>query len=457
MKNYLVSLKQAVSGAVITPIDEEYDAARTSWNLFIDQRPDIIVMAKTEADVAAALLYANDVAVPVTVQATGHGQPKTCAGGVLINTSNLRSVRIDAVSRTATIGAGVRWKEVIEAAYPYGLAPISGSSPHVGVVGYTIGGGYGITSRKHGLAIDNVREFRIVLSNGKVNIASPDENPELFFATLGGGGAYGVVTEMTLRLHEHAEVFGGSVMFDASRAPEIYTAYAEWTKTLPDEITSAIQIMKFPSAPFVPDFLRGRSMVMVIACVCGQLEQAEEWLRPMRAIDGAELDSFRKMPFTESGAIFQDPVDPIPVNGRGVLLNDFTPETARAFLDAIGPIHMSPNMMIQLRHLGGAITRNNDTRLCILRNRNAKYLAFLLGVPMPDNPPESMAAQAEKVFKEIESWVLSRGPLNWLGEGAVESNSIRSVFSEEEYTRIKKVKEAIDPLNRFSNAGLGIR
>lgn len=456
MSNYLEDLKDKVSGVVVTSADEGYDTARTSWNLFIDQRPDVVVVAESEADVAAAISYANDAAVPVTVQATGHGQPKTCAGGVLINTSKLNSVKIDPVSKTAVIGAGVRWKEVIEAAYPYGLAPISGSSPNVGVVGYTIGGGYGITSRKHGLAIDNVRDFRIVLPNGQVTLASSDENPDLFFAVLGGGGSYGVVTEMTIYLHGHSEVFGGSVMFDASRASEIYIAYAEWTSGLPDEVSSAIHIMNFPPAPFIPEFLRGRSMVIVIACVCGQMEHAEEWLKPMRLMEGAELDSFHKMPYTESGAIFQDPVDPLPANGRGVLLHDFTAETAAAFLDAIGPIPASPNLMIQLRHLGGAITGNSDPRVCIMRNRKAKYLAYLLGVPMPGNPPESMAAHAENVFKRIEPWVLSRGPLNWLGEGAVEPSSIRSVFSEEEYTRIKTVKESIDPLNRFSNAGLGI-
>jgi len=456
MEDYLEFLRHEVSGAVITSTDEGYDAARASWNLFIDQRPDIIVMAESEADVVAAVLYANKVSVPVTVQATGHGQPKTCAGGVLINTSRLNSVRVDALSRTATIGGGVRWKEVIEAAYPYGLAPISGSSPYVGVIGYTIGGGYGITSRKHGLAVDNVHGFRIVLPSGKVNIASPDENSDLFYATLGGGGSYGVVTEMTLALHEHAEVFGGSVMFDSARASEVYEAYAKWTPTLPDEVTSAIHIMNFPSAPFIPDFLRGRSMVILIACVCGHLDQAEEWLRPMRDLDGGEFDSFHRMPYTESGAIFQDPVDPLPANGRGVLLNEFTPATAKAFLDAVGPIPRSPNLMIQLRHLGGAILRNSNPHVCILRNRKAQYLAYVLGIPTPDSPPESLATHAENVFKRIEPWVLSRGPLNWLGEGAVESSSIRSVFSEEEYTRIKKVKESIDPLNRFSNAGLGI-
>lgn len=456
MGGNLESLRQIVSGAVLAPADRGYGAARSSWNLFVDQRPNLIVIADSEEDIIAVVKYANTISAPITVQATGHGQPRTCTGGILINTANLKSVQIDVSSKSARVGAGVQWHEVIKAAHAHGLAPVSGSSPNVGVVGFTIGGGYGITSRMHGLEIDNVRDFRIVLPSGEVKVASPDKNPELFFAALGGGGSFGVVTEMTFDLHDHAVVFGGSVMFDASRAPEVYAAYADWTAALPDEVGSALHLMNFPSVPFIPDFLHGRSMVIVIACVCATLDRAEEWLRPIRSFEGAQFDSFRLMPYTDSGAIFQDPVDPLPVNGHGVLLRDFTRETVKSFLEAIGPIPRSPNLMIQLRHLGGAITRKGDPRACILRNRQAKFLTYFLGIPSPDNPPQLIAAHAEDAFKAIKPWVFSRGPLNWLGEGAVTASSIRSVFSDDEYERIVRIKQAIDPGNRFSNAGLGI-
>lgn len=449
-------MKRMVSGAVLAPGDEGYDSARTGWNLSIDQRPDVVVVAANEADIIAAVDYANAIEAPITVQATGHGQPKICSGGVLINTSNLTRVEVDAASRTARIGAGARWEHVIRAAYAHGLAPVSGSAPHVGVVGYTLGGGYGIASRKYGLAIDNVREFRIVVPGGDVEAASPVENSDLFFAVLGGGGSFGVVTEMTIRLHDNAEVFGGSVLFDASRAGEVYRAYAGWVQGLPDEAASAIHLMNFPPVPFIPDFLRGRSMAIVIACVCGSLDKAEEWLKPMRTLEGAEFDSFRRMPYTDSGTIFQDPIDPLPVNGRGVLLSDFTAETAEAFLAAIGPLPESPCLMVQLRQLGGAISRKGDRRSCIKRNRGAKFFTYLLGIPSPQNPPERMAAHAEGVFEAIKPWIFSRGPLNFLGEGAATASSIRAVFADDEYDCIRRVKEAVDPQNRFSNAGPGI-
>jgi FAD/FMN-containing dehydrogenase len=456
MDKNLESLRQKVTGAVFKPTDSGYDAARGSWNLFIDQRPDLIVVADSEEDVITAVNYANTINAPITVQSTGHGQPKTCVGGVLINTANLKSIVVDVSSKTVRVGAGVRWQDVIEAAHVHGLAPISGSSPNVGVVGFTIGGGYGITSRMHGLVIDSVREFRIVLPNGDVKVAAPDVNSELFFAALGGGGSFGVVTEITFALYDHARVFGGSVMFDTSRALEVFTAYSDWTATLPDEVSSALHLMNFPPAPFIPKILHGRSMVIFIACVCASLDRSEEWLRPIRSIDGAEFDSFRLLPYTESAAIFQDPIDPLPINGRGVLLKDFTRETAKTYIDAIGPFHRSPNLLVQLRHVGGAISRKGDARSCVLRNRRAKYLAYFLGIPSPDNPPETLVAHAEDVFTAIKPWVLARGPLNWLGDGFVEASSVKSVFSDDEYARVLRIKQALDPSNRFSNAGLGI-
>ena len=456
MKNELESLRRIVSGAVLAPGDEGYDSARSGWVLSIDQRPDLIVVVANEADVIAAVDYANAIDAPITVQATGHGQPKICSGGVLINTSNLTRVEVDATSKTACIGAGALWEHVIRAAYAHGLAPVSGSAPNVGAVGYTLGGGYGIASRKYGLAIDNVRKFRIVVPGGDVEVASPAENPDLFFAVLGGGGSFGVVTEMTIDLHDSAEVFGGSVMFDASRAAEVYRAYAEWVQGLPDEVGSAVYLMNFPPAPFIPDFLHGRSMAIVIACVCGSLDKAEEWLKPMRTHDGAEFDTFRRMPYTESGAIFNDPVNPLPVSGRGVLLSDFTTETAEAFLGAIGPLPQSPCLMIQLRHLGGAISRKGDPRSCLKRNRRSKFFAYAIGIPSPQNPLERLAAYAEGVFEAIKPWVFSRGPLNFLGEGTVTASLIRAVFADDEFECVRRVKKAYDPHNRFSNAGLGI-
>lgn len=319
MNIHIKTLSKKVSSKVWTPVDTAYDADRAGWNLFINQRPDLIVMVESESDVVATVKYANEINAPLTVQATGHGQPKTCAGGILINTKNLKSVAIDPAGKKARIGAGARWQDVIEAAHVYGLAPVSGSSPDVGVVGFTIGGGYGITSRMHGLTIDNVSEVRIVIPNGDIIMASAQENSELFHAVLGAGGSFGVVTEMTVELHDHAEVFGGSVMFEASRAPEVYKTYAKWTADLPDAVSSALHLMTFPAVPFVPELLHGRSMAIIIASVCSSLNRAEEWLSPIRSLDGAEFDSFRLMPYTESGSIFQDPVDPLPVNGRGVM------------------------------------------------------------------------------------------------------------------------------------------
>lgn len=452
----LHGFRSALHGELHMRGGEGYDAARAAWNLTIDHRPEYVVVAATESDVVETLRFAATHGLPVGVQTTGHGQPRAVEGGILLVVRHLNSVEIDRNASLARIGGGAIWQEVIDPAVALGLVPISGSSPGVGVVGYTIGGGFGLLSRKHGLASDTVLSFRIVLSSGEAVSASPSENADLFWAVLGGGGSFGVITEITMRLVPHEAMFGGSVMFDASLASSVYPAYVKWTKTLPDEVSSSIVMMSFPPVPFIPEFLHGRSMVIVVASALAEPLQAEEWLEPIRSMPGAEFDSFQPMTYDRSAEIFRDPVDPLPANGRGVLLLDLDDEALSVLLDAIGPAQQSPNLMIQLRHLDGAIARGGVNRNATGDRRRAKYLIYFLGVPMGPVTPAAMASHAEGVFAAMAPYVLSRGPLNWVGEGDVSASHLRDVFSSEELERLECVKKAVDPANRFCFAGVGL-
>lgn len=452
----IAALQPKLKGTAIGRGDSGYDEARFSWNLTINHRPDVIVVAESENDVVEAICFASEHDLPVAVQATGHGQPRICDGGLLLIVGKLCDVVIDRDAKTATVGGGTKWEQVIGPAVDAGLLPVSGSAPHVGVVGYLIGGGYGILSRTLGLGCDSVLAFRIVTPDGQLRQASPTENPDLFWAVLGGGGAYGVVTSVTLELHDHGPLFGGSVMFDASLAPEVYAAWVRWTKTLPDDVSAAITLMTFPPVPFIPEFLHGRSMVIVGAGALLETGRAEELLAPIRQMPGAEFDSFRPMSYRESGDIFRDPVDPLPVNGRGVLLSDLDEAGARRLVEAIGPPAQSPNLMIQMRHLGGAIQRpQNGTS--VGDRRRAQYLLYMLGVPMGPITPEMMASHAEGVFEKIHDLILCRGPLNFLGEARIRKDEVRDVFSDDEYAKLCSVKASVDPTNRFPFAGVGLR
>ena len=455
-RNSLETLRAEVRGLVSARGDEAYDAERAGWNLIIDHSPDVIVSAESEADVQAAVRFAAAIGMPVAVQSTGHGQFRTAHGGMLIRTSRLKKVEIDVENRSATIGAGVKWHDVIHAAAAHGLAPLSGSSPDVGVVGYLLGGGFSLFVRKYGLGIDHLKRMRVVLADGTATDVSANENADLFWALCGGGGAIGVVTEVEVALFPHAMVYGGAFMFPAERRAEIFAAYARWTAELPNDVSTGITLATFPPVPFVPEFLRGRSMVMIASCMPNDdLAAAEAWVKPMRDL-GPEFDFTGEMPYTESSKIYNEPEDPLPAKVRGVLLSDFTEETAKALVEAIGEPAQSPNLIIQMRHLGGAIGHRDESAAVVGDRRRAKYLLFTLGIPVGPNTPEAMAAHSESVYAQIAPWIMSRGPLNFLGEQDVSADFIREVFGEEGYRRLVEVKKTVDPQNLFRNAGIGI-
>ena len=448
------ALRLKVSGNVHLPSDESYDAARASWNLTLDHRPAIVVQARTEDDVVEAIRFADANDLPIAVHNTGHGAPRVSNGGVLISMGAMNGVRIDREAKTASIQGGAVWADVIPRAVEAGLVPVSGSSPGVGVVGYTLGGGFGILSRKYGLGVDNVLSFRIVTPGGEAQTVYPNE--DLYWAVLGGGGSYGVVTEITIRLHPHGSLFAGSVMFDASLSDTIYPTFVEWTKDLPEEVSAAITMLTYPPVPFIPEFLHGRSMLTVSAAVLADATEAERLLAPIRSLPGAEYDAFRPISYTESAQVFNDPVEPLPASGRGVLLKDLDDVAVSTLLRSIGAPAESPNMMIQIRHLGGAMGKPGLYANAVSDRRKAKYLAYFLAVPIGPVTLEAAKAHAEAAFESIEPWVLSRGPLNWLGEGNVEKQDIRSVFDDDGFAKLLAVKQAVDPKNRFRFAGVGV-
>ncbi|MFD9498730.1 FAD-binding oxidoreductase [Streptomyces sp. NPDC060035] len=351
-------------------------AAPLSFQTGFTIAPDLLVDATCPADVRAAVRNAASRGLPVAVHATGHGLPGAVRGGVLIGTRRMNTVEIDAEHGRARVGAGATWGQVIEAAAPYGLAPPNGSSPGVGAVSYTLGGGLGILAREFGYAADLVRSLDVVTADGVLRHVAPDSEPELFWALRGGGHRLGAVTGLEIGLLPVERLYGGSVTFDGSSAAEVLGRYLEWTRTVPDTCTSSVAALRYPEIPQLPELLRGRYVISVRVAYTGSAADGERLVAPLRAIGPALADSLREMPYTESHTIHSDPPFPHAYYGDSVVLRELDARTATRMLEQTGPA--APMMtVVQLSHLGGALAaRPSDDNA--VPYREAGFLLRLL-------------------------------------------------------------------------------
>src|SRR5690349_267297 len=233
-------LHKTFRGPVYLPGDHAYNTARATWSGALDQRPAVVVEAVGAADVQAAVAAARRHGLPIAVQATGHGTHVACDAGVLVKTTLISEVLVDPDRRVAHVGPGARVGDVVAAAAPFGLAPVAGSNPTVGMAGFTLGGGFGPLSRLHGFAADNLLRADVVTAGGERVTAAPDRHDDLFWALRGGGGNFGVVTGMEIRLHPIARVFAATAHLGTEHAAATLAFYREWAPTQPHALSTSI-------------------------------------------------------------------------------------------------------------------------------------------------------------------------------------------------------------------------
>src|ERR1700731_4520106 len=261
----LGTLRAAVTGDVFAPGDHGYDEARRAWNLATDERPAVVVVAGSAADVVQAVRFARSRGGRIAPQGTGHGSEplEPLADAMLLRTVRMRGVRIDPAARTARAEAGALWQDGTLPRGEHGLAALAGSSPNGGVTGYTLGGGMGWLARRYGLAANSVTAAEIVTPGGDLVRADADHEPDLFWAIRGGGGSVGVVTALEMRLYPVRELYAGALFFPIQCAAEILHAWRAWSGTVPDEITSLGRILRLPPLPQMPELLRARAFALV--------------------------------------------------------------------------------------------------------------------------------------------------------------------------------------------------
>jgi FAD/FMN-containing dehydrogenase len=444
----VASLAFDVNGPVLLPDDDGYAEECATYNLAVARRPGVAVGATSPGDVSSAIWFAQQRGVPVGVLATGHGTSLPADGAVLVTTSRMSRVTIDPSARIARVEAGARWQQVIDAAAAHGLAPLSGSSPLVGVVGYTTGGGLSPTlGRSRGWAADHVRAVEIVTADGQLRRATPGHHDELFWAVRGGQDNFGIVTALEFDLFEVPRLYGGGLYFTGELAGEVLLTYRVWAATIPEEMTASVALLRLPPLDIVPEPLRGKLTVHVRIAYLGTEADGARMVAPIREIGPALIDTVADMPYQQVGIIHADPPIPLPVHEGSMRLAGLPEAAVETILRSAGPEADCPLAMVELRPLGGALSRAPELPNAVA-GRDAAFQVFCGGVGGPLEAP-FIYASIDEIFRGLKPWKADGGTLNYLFGRESTPESVRDIFGKDIHDRLGQIKRAYDPENLF--------
>lgn len=430
---------------VLSRGSDGYEANRGAFNVLLSQEPAGIVTPAGAADVVDAVEYAKAEGLRIGAQRTGHGAEPLLdlSGTLLVRTAAMSTVSIDAERRIARAGGGALWGDVVPRASELGLAACHGSSPTVGVVGYSLGGGVGWYARKHGLQANRVTAVELVDATGSERRVDAANDPELFWALRGGGGGnFGIVTALEFELLPIAEVFAGALFFGVERASEVLHAWHEWTAGAPEEITSVGRLLSFPPLPEIPEPMRGQDFAVIEAVALLPEAEAAEVLAPLRGL-GPAMDTFATQPPAGIAGLHMDPPEPAPYAGYGMLVGELPSEGIDALLAAVGPESPSRLLSVELRHDGGAMAKSDPSHGA-MDTLPGEFLMFGVGiVPEPAALAPTKGWLAEMV-EAMTPWDAGRY-LNFSDETA----DIGVAFPPETCERLRAAKAKYDPENLF--------
>jgi hypothetical protein len=435
-------LTSALAGKVVIPEHVRFDEARRAWNLAIDQRPSAVAFPESPQDVSAVVLFARESGLRVAAQGTGHsaGPLGSLEDTILLKTERMRGVSVDPARRTARVEAGVAWLEVVEAAARHGLAALAGSSPDVGVVGYTLGGGLSFLGRRYGLAANHVRAIELVTADGRLVRADPENEPDLFWALRGGGGSFAVVTAIEFELFPIARAYAGILWYPIERGPEVLHAWRELTHSdLPAELTTVGRFLNVPPTPEIPEPVRGRSFAIIEAYHLGEPVDADELLTPLRGL-GPLNDTITTVRMPALSHMRMEPEQPVPFTADGLMIDHLSPDALDAFVEVAGAHTQFPLASIELRHLGGELRRTRPEHGA-LASIDADYAMGAVGlVPAPElEVPARTQVQAVKAA--LGPWAARQMNLNFTDT----QQDASTFWTEQAYERLRNVKAAVDP------------
>jgi FAD/FMN-containing dehydrogenase len=447
---YLERLRDSLRGPVIDPDDEGYDAARAIWNGAIDRRPTCVARCTGVADVVAALRFARERDQLVAVRSGGHGVGghAACDGGLVIDLSPMKGIRVDAAARTARAEAGVLWGELDRETQVHGLATVGGIVTHTGIAGLTLGGGIGWLTRKHGATVDNLLSVDLVTAEGELLTASDDENPDLFWGIRGGGGNFGVVTSFEYRLHPVGPmVLAGPIFHPLEDAREVLAFYRDFIRSAPDELTTIFELSVAPPVPFLPEHVHGKPTLMVGACYAGAPEDGIDMVRPLKEFGTPIVDRLEPKLYTALQSMF----DPMVPHGwhrywKSVELPPLTNDAIDTLVEHASA-QTSPKSYCIVFQLGGALGRVGEAETAFSQ-RDAAHNVNINAVWTGDDPEgERHVAWARDFFAAMQPHAGGRVYLNFLGDEG--TGRVRQAYGDRQYERLVRLKRAYDPTNFF--------
>ncbi len=439
-------LRAEVAGRVVLSGDVGWDAARRSWNTSVDQHPATVVEAASVADVQATVRHARAAGLRVAPQATGHGSEAlgltSLRGAILLRTARLAAIAVDPAARRVTVGAGARAGAVADAAGAHGLAPVLGLAASVGVAGLSLGGGVGWLSRLHGVAANQIVGLEVVTAAGETLRVDAEHEPDLFWALRGGGGRCAVVTGLEVALHPVQEATAGMIAWPAERVGEVLELLRGWAVGAPDHASAVLRVLSLPPLDVIPEPIRGRRIVTLVAAHIGPAAEAQALLAPLRdGVDAPLMDTFGPVVAADLPRVAGDPEDPGPARGDGFLLDDLTPEAAAAFAALVADEAVTALSVMELRQLGGAVGRSPSDGGGALSAFDAGWSCFAGGVAGDEASRAAVGAALADVRTRLAPWIAERALLSSSGGGIDPATG----FAPQTWERLVGVRDAYDP------------
>jgi FAD/FMN-containing dehydrogenase len=440
-------LSSDLRGPLIRPNDPRYEQARKVYNGMIDKRPGLIAQCADVADVITAVNFARENNVALAIRGGGHngGGLGTCDGGVVIDLSRMRGVRVDPRSRTVRADGGCVWGDVDHATHAFGLATASGIISTTGVGGLTLGGGIGHLTRKCGLSIDNLLEVDMVLADGRFVTANAQENLDLFWAVRGGGGNFGVVTSFLFRLHPISTVYAGPILWHLDQAPEVMRFYRDFIVQAPEELNGFFAFLIVPPGPPFPEALHNKKMCGIVWCYTGPLEKAEETFRPIRRLGTPALDLVGPMPQPVVQSMFDALYPPgLQWYWRADFVNELSDEAIELHLK-YGSALPSMHSTMHLYPINGAVHRvgKNDTAFSY---RESKWAEVIVAVDPDPAKIDGMIPWVKDYWSALHPHSAGGAYVNFMMDEG--QDRVQATYRDN-YGRLASIKNKYDPGNLF--------